>query len=75
MARLITGADAPTRTMTHTDRRRAHRRLERIEVRNPLRRVTLDCDTSARRDALAVLGDAVWCDEHGDFGRVVNVVE
>ncbi|AEE44912.1 hypothetical protein [Cellulomonas fimi] len=57
------------------DRRRAARRLERRQAANPLRRVQLACEEHTQRDAVAVVGDHVWCDAHGDFSRVVHVVE
>lgn len=76
MARVITG------TYTHrevelsaADRRRAHTRLARAAAKNPLRRVTLACETAAQRDPDARLGDRVWCDQHADFAVVVSVVE
>jgi hypothetical protein len=37
--------------------------------------VRLACCESAVRDALAQVGDRVWCDSHADFARVVSVVE
>lgn len=76
MARVINGTLTATRsTLNDGERRRAQARLDRRAARNPLRRVLLACDERSTRDAVAVVGDHVWCATHEDFGRVVSVVE
>lgn len=77
MARLITGAyvASPSPELSVAERRRGQRRLERASARNPLRRIQLSCETTARRDPSARVGDLVWCDNHRDFARVLSVVE
>ena len=76
MARVITGTYTRTEhRITAADRRRGSNRLARTSKRNPLRRITLACETTAQRDPDAQLGDHVWCDVHADFAVVVDVVQ
>ena len=76
MARVITGAMyAPAVELDDHARRRAQARLDRQAATNRLRRVHLACETSGQRDPIARVGDLVWCNQHGDFARVVSVVE
>lgn len=76
MARVITGNyTSKDISLTAADRRRGASRLARKAHRNPLRRVTLACETAAQRDPIAQVGDHVWCDNHAEFALVVKVVE
>ena len=73
MARIVT--TTPERQLTPAEARTAARRIARSTARNPLRRVHLACEERAVRDAVARLGDHVWCENHAEFARVVRVVE
>jgi hypothetical protein len=77
MVRIVNQSLATTRRedLTAEQRERALRRLARQTQRNPLRRVRLACCELSVRDAVAQLGDHVWCETHADFARVVDVVE
>jgi hypothetical protein len=61
--------------LSAADRRRAARRIQRTQIRNPLRRVRLGCCEAWVRDTTAVVGDWLWCDTDDDLGRVVEVAE
>ena len=52
----------------------ATKALRKIERSNPLRRVSIDCH-GWLRDALAQVGEWVWCEQCGDWARVETVVE
>jgi len=49
------------------------RRLARRAEPDRLRRVRIACCPGWRRDPHAAVGDWVWCEEHSDFGRVIEV--
>jgi hypothetical protein len=53
---------------------KAQKKLQKIERKNPLRRVSIDCHGWVR-DALAQLNEWVWCESCGDWRRVTSVVE
>jgi hypothetical protein len=74
MVRVLDRRDRPVR-LSAAQERAARIRLARRERANPLRRVLLECETRYQRDAVAAVGDHVWCDVHGDFARVVRVVQ
>lgn len=74
MVKVLDGRDRQVR-LTPAQERAARARLARHERANPLRRVLLACETRYQRDPVAVVGDHVWCDTHGDFARVVRVVQ
>lgn len=75
MVRVLSGSDRTRRRLTPAQQARGRARLARTTAANPLRRVRLACETTSRRDPVAVVGDHVWCDTHGDFARVVTVIE
>ena len=64
-----------TAVLSDADSSRGRALLAKRTARNPLRRVRLECETTSTRDPIAVVGDHVWCETHGDFARVVSVVE
>lgn len=47
----------------------------RVRKDNPLRRVKVTCCLGWRRDADATVKSWVWCEEHGDWARVIEVQE
>ena len=52
----------------------AQKALRKIESKHRLRRAFVDCHGWVR-DALAVVGDWVWCEPCSDFRRVERVEE
>ena len=77
MVRIVhaTITTTPERQLTPAQALTAERRIARSTAKNPLRRVHLACEERAVRDAVARLGDHVWCEKHAEFARVVRVVE
>jgi len=76
VVRIVNDSLTPhRRELAAQERRRAERRLSRRQAANPLRRVLLACETTYVRDPVAVTDDHLWCEDHADFARVVDVVE
>ena len=62
--------------LARRDRATAERLAERrVLPDNPLRRIRVHCCPGWRRDADATVGTWAWCDEHGDWARVLEVAE
>ena len=76
MVRLVHQSLVTTRpAISDRDAEAARRRIARRTARNPLRRVRITCEPHAVRDALATVGDRIWCDTHADWATVVEVTE
>lgn len=72
---LTPGRDRQTRPrLTARQRARAQRQLDQLAAANPLRTIRLECHGPIR-DALAQVGDHVWCATCGEHARVASVRE
>lgn len=76
MVRIIDGRlSAPsTPTLSAAQRRAGTRKLARAARSNPLRTVRLSCHGPVR-DAVAIVGDWIWCETCADLAPVVSVRE
>ena len=63
------------RALTPAQRRTAQRKLARLARSNPLRTIRLSCHEGPQRDAVAPVGDLIWCEKCPDNATEVSVRE
>lgn len=73
MSRVVDGRmQKKLESLSPAERKKAEKLLRKMEQKNPLRRIQVECCVGWRRDPSARAGEWVWCDQHSDWTRVIK---